>query len=138
MSTNGISSRIFYFADSLVGRLHGGLAQVNILASLIFAGMSGSALADVGGLGKIEIEEMRRHGFTASYSGAVTVASATLGPIFPPSIPMILWASVATASPVMCLMAGILPAMLAMVLMMITAAVISAVSIIRAIKSPLT
>lgn len=127
MSTSGISVRIFNFANSLVGKLHGGLAQVNILASLIFAGMSGSALADVGGLGKIEIEEMRRHGFSKAYSGAVTVASATLGPIFPPSIPMILWASVASASPVLCLMAGIVPAVLAASLMMITAAIIGIV-----------
>lgn len=119
MGSVGTARRIFDVADKMVGWIPGGLAQVNIVASLIFAGMSGSALADVGGLGKIEVDEMCAKGFTNSFSGAVTVASSTLGPIFPPSIPMLLFASVASASPVKCLMAGVLPAILCAVLMMI-------------------
>ena len=125
MSNAGVARRIFDFADKMVGRLPGGLAQVNILASLIFAGMSGSALADVGGLGKIEVEEMKAKGFTPSFSAAVTVASSTLGPIFPPSIPMLLFASVASASPVLCLMAGMLPAVLCLILMGILTGIIA-------------
>lgn len=125
MGSVGVARRIFDIADKLVGWIPGGLAQVNIVASLIFAGMSGSALADVGGLGKIEMDAMDEKGFPPAFSGAVTVASSTLGPIFPPSIPMLLFAAVASASPVKCLIAGMVPAIICAALMMILTAFIA-------------
>ena len=91
MNLSGITDRIFHFSSVLAGRLHGGLAQVNILASLIFSGISGAALADVGGLGRVEIKAMRERGFDAPFSAAVTASSALIGPIFPPSIPLIVY-----------------------------------------------
>jgi tripartite ATP-independent transporter DctM subunit len=125
MNLAGITDRIFRFADTLVGRVPGGLAQVNIFSSLIFSGMSGAALADVGGLGRIEIEAMRKKGFDDPFSAAVTAASATVGPIFPPSIPLIVYGSVTSVSIVQLLIAGIVPALVCVALLMITAAVIS-------------
>ena len=125
MNSSGITRRIFKFADTLVGRLPGGLAQVNIFASLIFSGMSGAALADVGGLGQIEIRAMKERGFSVPFAAAVTCASATVGPIFPPSIPLVIYGSVAGVSVVKLLLAGITPAILAIVTLMIMTAVIS-------------
>ncbi len=125
MNSAGITKKIFKFADTLVGRLPGGLAQVNIFASLIFAGMSGAALADVGGLGQIEIQAMKEKGFSSSFAAAVTVASATVGPIFPPSIPLVIYGSIAGESVVKLLLGGILPAILAVIAMMIMTAVLS-------------
>ncbi len=127
MNLAGITDRIFRFADTLVGRVPGGLAQVNIFSSLIFSGMSGAALADVGGLGRIEIEAMRKRGFSAPFSAAVTAASAVVGPIFPPSIPLIVYGSVTSVSIIQLLVAGIVPALICIVLLMITAAVIALV-----------
>ncbi|MBZ4691398.1 TRAP transporter large permease [Cereibacter changlensis] len=128
MNLAGVTDRIFRFADTLVGRLPGGLAQVNIFSSLIFSGMSGAALADVGGLGRIEIEAMKQRGFSAPFSGAVTAASAVVGPIFPPSIPLIVYGSVTSVSIVQLLLAGIVPALICIVLLMITAAIIALVT----------
>jgi tripartite ATP-independent transporter DctM subunit len=125
MNATGITDRLFHFANALVGRLYGGLAQVNIVASLIFAGMSGAALADVGGLGRVEIKAMVERGFSPAFSGAVTAASAIVGPIFPPSIPLIIYAAVASISTVKLLVAGILPAILCVILLMITTAAIA-------------
>ncbi|MBU2146460.1 MAG: TRAP transporter large permease [Alphaproteobacteria bacterium] len=125
MNSAGITDRIFRFADTLVGRAPGGLAQVNIFSSLIFSGMSGAALADVGGLGKIEIAAMKKRGFSAPFSAAVTGASAVVGPIFPPSIPLIVYGSVTSVSIVQLLMAGIVPALICVALLMLTAAVLS-------------
>ncbi len=125
MNSSGITRRIFQFADTLVGRLPGGLAQVNIFASLIFSGMSGAALADVGGLGQIEIQAMKEKGFSTSFAAAVTIASATVGPIFPPSIPLVIYGSVASVSVVKLLLGGILPAILAVITMMIMTAILS-------------
>jgi len=122
MNSSGITTRIFHFADVLTGRLPGGLAQVNIFASLVFAGMSGAALADVGGLGQIEIKAMKEKGFTVPFSAAVTVASATVGPIFPPSIPLVIYGSVAGVSIVNLLVGGIGPALVAVVAMMLLTA----------------
>ncbi len=130
MNSAGISRRIFAFADTVVGRFPGGLAQVNIFASLIFSGISGAALADIGGLGKIEIQAMRERGFSKEYSGAVTAASAIVGPIFPPSIPLIIYGSVTSVSIVKLLIAGIVPAIVCVVLLML-------VTIIVAIKQNL-
>ncbi|MEX2519963.1 MAG: TRAP transporter large permease [Paracoccaceae bacterium] len=125
MNQAGVTVRIFHFAETLVGRAPGGLAQVNIFSSLIFSGMSGAALADVGGLGKIEVKAMTERGFTPAFSGAVTAASAVVGPIFPPSIPLIIYGSVTGVSIVQLLLAGIVPAILCIVLLMLMTAVIA-------------
>ena len=87
----------------------GGLAQVNIFGSLVFAGMSGSALADIGGIGRIEIDAMRSKGFKPAFASAVTCSSAIVGPIFPPSIPLIIYGTVTGASVIQLLLGGILP-----------------------------
>jgi tripartite ATP-independent transporter DctM subunit len=125
MNQAGITRRIFRFADTLVGRVPGGLAQVNIFASLIFAGMSGAALADVGGLGRILVKAMADRGFTREYAGAVTVAAATVGPIFPPSIPLIIYGSVTGVSIVQLLLSGIVPALICVALLMGTTVILA-------------
>ncbi|HEX6142059.1 MAG TPA: TRAP transporter large permease [Geminicoccaceae bacterium] len=125
MNQAGITERIFRFADTLVGRAPGGLGQVNIFSSLIFSGMSGAALADIGGLGRIEVKAMTARGFTPEFSGALTCASAVVGPIFPPSIPLIIYGSITSVSIVQLLLAGILPALICVVLLMITVAVMA-------------
>jgi tripartite ATP-independent transporter DctM subunit len=125
MNSAGITDRIFRFADTAVGRFPGGLAQVNIFSSLIFSGMSGAALADVGGLGRIEIAAMKKKGFTAPFSAAVTGASAVVGPIFPPSIPLIVYGSVTSVSIVQLLIAGIVPALICVALLMLTTVILS-------------
>ncbi|MFP4463501.1 MAG: TRAP transporter large permease [Guyparkeria sp.] len=125
MNQAGITERIFRFADTAVGRAPGGLAQVNIFSSLIFSGMSGAALADVAGLGRIEIKAMVQRGFTRPFAAAVTCASAIVGPIFPPSIPLIIYGSVTGVSIVQLLLAGILPAILCVALLMLTTAILA-------------
>ncbi len=125
MNAAGVTRKLFRFADVLVSRLPGGLAQVNIFASLIFSGVSGAALADVGGLGRIEIKAMRERGFPLPFSTAVTGASAIVGPIFPPSIPIIIYASVASVSTIQLLVAGIVPALLCVVMLMLTVGIIA-------------
>jgi len=125
MNFTGITQAIFNFANALVGRVYGGLAQVNVLASLIFAGMSGAALADVGGLGQIEIKGMIDKGFRKEDAAAVTVASATAGPIFPPSIPLIIYGAVTGVSVVKLLLGGIVPALICTIMLMITVAVLA-------------
>ncbi|AZO93327.1 TRAP transporter large permease [Halocella sp. SP3-1] len=112
MNTSGISNRIFDFAKMLVGRVRGGLAQVNIIASLIFSGISGAALADVGGLGNIEIQAMKDQGYDSDLAASITAASATIGPIFPPSIPLIIYGAVAEISGIRLLIAGMIPALI--------------------------
>src|SRR3954462_4854885 len=119
MNSAGISRYIYRFADTAVGRLPGGLAQVNIFGSLIFAGMSGSALADIGGLGRIEIDAMRSKGFSAPFSAAVTSSSAIVGPIFPPSIPLIIYGTVTGVSVIQLLLGGILPGLLCVLMLML-------------------
>lgn len=125
MNLSGITDRIFRFAYTLVGRVPGGLAQVNVFGSLVFSGMSGAALADIGGLGRIEIDAMKKRGFDPAFAGAVTASSATLGPIFPPSIPLIVYGSVTSVSIVQLLVAGILPAILCTAFLMLTVLVIA-------------
>ncbi|NCC63082.1 MAG: TRAP transporter large permease [Spirochaetia bacterium] len=118
MNSSGITERLFEFAKLLVGRMKGGLAQVNIVASLIFSGISGAALADVGGLGNIEIEAMDKQNYPKTHSAAITAASAVIGPIFPPSIPLIIYGAAADTSSMRLLIAGIFPAVIiAMALM---------------------
>jgi len=112
MNSAGITTRLFEFAKLLVGRMKGGLAQVNIVASLIFSGISGAALADVGGLGNIEIEAMDKQNYPREASAAITAASAVIGPIFPPSIPLIIYGAAAETSSMRLLIAGIVPALI--------------------------
>jgi tripartite ATP-independent transporter DctM subunit len=125
MNQSGITSDIYRFAHTLAGRVPGGLAQVNVIGSLIFSGVSGAALADIGGLGRIEVRAMVRAGFTRAYAGAITCASAIVGPIFPPSIPIIIYGSVTSVSIVQLLVAGIVPALLYVALLMGTVAVLA-------------
>jgi tripartite ATP-independent transporter DctM subunit len=122
MNQSGITSDIYRFAHTLAGRAPGGLAQVNIVGSLIFSGTSGAALADIGGLGRIEIRAMVNAGFTRAYAAAITGASAVVGPIFPPSIPIIIYGSVTSVSIVQLLVAGIVPALLYVAMLMATVA----------------
>ncbi len=98
MNTGKVTEMVFRFANTLVGKWRGGMGHVNVVASIIFSGMTGSAVADASGLGIMEIEAMRKHGYEDSFSCAITAASATIGPIFPPSIPMIFYAMLSGAS----------------------------------------
>jgi tripartite ATP-independent transporter DctM subunit len=122
MNSSGITERLFAFAKLLVGRLKGGLAQVNIVASLIFSGISGAALADVGGLGNIELEAMEKQKYPKTHAAAITAASAVIGPIFPPSIPLIIYAAAAETSSMQLLIAGILPALIIALALMVQVA----------------
>ncbi len=119
MNTGGVTRRLFRFASSLVGFIPGGLGHANVLASMIFAGMSGAAIADAGGLGTIEIKAMQDEGFDTKFSAAVTAASSTIGPIIPPSIPMVIYASIANVSVGKLFLAGALPGILMGVALMI-------------------
>jgi tripartite ATP-independent transporter DctM subunit len=109
MNSTGITKRIFRFASTIVGHFPGGLAQVNIVDSMIFAGMSGSAIADASGAGLMEIEAMVSQGYEKSYATAVSAASSTIGPIIPPSIPMVIYAVIAEASVGKLFLGGIIP-----------------------------
>ncbi len=119
MNAAGITDRIFNFARALVGHIPGGLGHANIVASIFFAGMSGAAVADAGGLGTIEITAMKNDGYDAEFSGAVTAASSTIGPIIPPSIPMIVFAVFAETSVAALFAAGFIPGLLMGLSMMI-------------------
>ena len=101
-----------------IGRMKGGLAQVNVVASLVFAGMSGAALADGGGLGKIEIKAMTTAGYSMEDATGITLASSAIGPIFPPSVPLMLYALYAEQSGITMLMAGVVPALILTIAMM--------------------
>jgi tripartite ATP-independent transporter DctM subunit len=125
MNAGGVTSRIYHFSNTLAGRLPGGLAQVNIVGSLIFSGVSGAALADVGGIGKIEIKAMKDEGFPVPFAAALTGASAIVGPIFPPSIPIIIYASVTSISALQLLVAGIIPALVCVAMLMVATAIVS-------------
>lgn len=112
MNTGKVTEHIFSFANAVVGRRRGGLGHVNVVASIIFSGMTGSAVADASGLGIIEIEAMKKHGYNSGFACAITAASATIGPIFPPSIPMILYATLSGASIGRLFVAGMFPGIL--------------------------
>ena len=109
MNNAGITNRIYNFALALVGWLKGGLGHVNVVGSVIFAGMSGTAIADAAGLGTIEIKAMRDHGYSTEFAVGVTAASATLGPIIPPSLPFVIYGMMANVSVGALFLAGILP-----------------------------
>ncbi|SMF83581.1 TRAP transporter, DctM subunit [Tistlia consotensis] len=122
MNTAGITNRIFDFAKACMGWARGGLGHVNVGASVIFAGMSGAAVADAGGLGTIEIKAMRDAGYDADFSVGVTAASSTIGPIVPPSLPMVIYGVMASASIGQLFAAGFIPGLLMAVALMIMVA----------------
>lgn len=120
MNSMGVTDRIFQFASAIVRHVPGGLGHVNVVASVIFAGMSGSIIADAGGLGKVEIRAMNNAGYNKSFSAAITAASAIIGPIIPPSIVMVIYAFLTDVSVGRLFVAGILPGLLLAFTMMIT------------------
>lgn len=122
MNNAGITNRIYNYALALVGWLKGGLGHVNVVGSVVFAGMSGTAIADAAGLGTVEIKAMRDHGYSKEFAVGVTAASATLGPIIPPSLPFVIYGMMANVSVGALFLAGILPGIIMALLMMVTVA----------------
>jgi len=122
MNNAGITNRIYNYALALVGWLKGGLGHVNVVGSVVFAGMSGTAIADAAGLGTIEIKAMKDHGYETEFAVGVTAASATLGPIIPPSLPFVIYGMMANVSVGALFLAGILPGVVMALLMMLTVA----------------
>ena len=122
MNNAGITTRIYNFALALVGWLKGGLGHVNIVGSVVFAGMSGTAIADAAGLGTIEIKAMKEHGYSTEFAVGVTAASATLGPIIPPSLPFVIYGMMGNVSIGALFLAGLMPGLLMTILMMLTVA----------------
>lgn len=120
MNIAGVTGRIYRFAVALVGWMKGGLGQVNIIGSVIFAGMSGTAIADAAGLGTIEIKAMKDHGYSTEFAVGVTAASATLGPIIPPSLPFVIYGMMANVSIGSLFLAGLIPGVFMTLLMMAT------------------
>lgn len=126
MNAGTISERIFDFCRILVGRMRGGLGQVNILVSVVFSGMSGSAIADAAGPGQVMIKQMlKRPGYTPGFAGAVVVASATIGPIIPPSIPLVIYGLVSGSSVGALFLGGVVPGLLMAVVLMVAVHVIA-------------
>src|SRR2546421_3294480 len=119
MNSAGITNRIYDFAVALCGWMRGGLAHVNIIGSVIFAGMSGTAIADAAGLGTIEIKAMKDHGYGTEFSVGVTAASATLGPIIPPSLPFVIYGMMANVSIGALFMGGFIPGAVMTIFMML-------------------
>lgn len=119
LNSAGITHHLFGFARALVGHIRGGLGHVNVLASLFFSGMSGSALADAGGLGKMEIEAMRKAGYDDDFSGSITAASSIIGPLVPPSITMVLYGVIANTSIGKLFLGGVVPGVLCAITLMI-------------------
>jgi TRAP-type C4-dicarboxylate transport system permease large subunit len=122
MNSAGITNRIYNFALALVGWLKGGLGHVNVVGSMVFAGMSGTAIADAAGLGTIEIKAMKDHGYSTEFAVGVTAASATLGPIIPPSLPFVIYGMFANVSVGALFLAGLMPGLVMALLMMATVA----------------
>ena len=108
----GITGQLFDFVRMIVGRIRGGLGHVTVITHLVFSGVSGAALADIGALGSIQIRMMREQGYDDEFSAGICMAASTLGPIFPPSIPLVIFAMAAEISPVKLLIAGILPSLI--------------------------
>lgn len=125
MNSGKVTEMVFKFASGLSGGRRGALGHVNVLASLIFSGMTGSAIADASGLGKMEIDAMRKAGYDGGFSCAITAASATIGPIFPPSIPLVMYAMLSGASVGALFLGGMVPAFLICIALMIYVTIIS-------------
>jgi len=125
MNTGAVTEMVFRFANILVGRWKGGMGHVNVVASIIFSGMTGSAVADASGLGIMEIEAMRKQNYDDGFSCAITAASATIGPIFPPSIPMVFYAMFSGASIGNLFLGGMAPGILIGLALMIYIAYIA-------------
>ncbi|MEJ1161086.1 TRAP transporter large permease [Prosthecomicrobium sp. N25] len=123
MNIAGVTGRIYSFAVALVGWMKGGLAQVNIIGSVIFSGMSGTAIADAAGIGTIEIKAMKDHGYPIEVAVGVTAASATLGPIIPPSLPFVIYGMMANVSIGALFLGGVIPGVVMTVFMMLTVAI---------------
>ena len=119
MNSAGITNRIYDFAVAVAGWMRGGLAHVNIIGSVIFAGMSGTAIADAAGLGTIEIKAMKDHGYSTEFSVGVTAASATLGPIIPPSLPFVIYGMMANVSIGALFLGGVIPGVVMTIFMML-------------------
>lgn len=119
MNTGGVTKRIFKFAEALVGHIKGGLGHVNVLASLIFAGMSGTALADIGGLGEVEIQAMKDAGYDLEFSTGVTLASSIIGPIIPPSVPLVIYGVLAEVPVPQLFLGGFLPGIVIAIALML-------------------
>lgn len=125
MNTGGITYRLFRFAQCLVGHIKGGLGHVNVVNSMIFAGMSGAAVADAAGIGMVEMEAMTKAGFDRRFSAAVTSASSTIGPIVPPSIPFVIFGSLTGTSVGRLFLGGFIPGFIMGLAMMVTVYIIS-------------
>ena len=125
MNTGGVTQRIFGVAQLCVGRIHGGLGHVNVIASMIFAGMSGSAVADAAGLGAVEIDAMTRAGYRRRFAAAITAVSSTIGPIIPPSIPFVIYGSLTNVSVGALFLGGIIPGLLMGLALMAVIAVVA-------------
>ncbi|HLV17050.1 MAG TPA: TRAP transporter large permease, partial [Pseudomonas sp.] len=118
MNNAGITERIFNFAKALMGWMRGGLGHVNVGASIVFSGMSGAAVADAGGLGMIEVKAMKDAGYDEEFAVGITAASSTIGPIIPPSLPMVIYGVMASASVGQLFAAGLIPGLLMGVMLM--------------------
>lgn len=125
MNSGKVTEMVFKFATGLANGRRGALGHVNVIASLIFSGMTGSAIADASGLGKMEIESMKEAGYDDEFSCAITAASATVGPIFPPSIPLVMYAMLSGASVGALFLAGMVPAFLICIGLMIYVSIVS-------------
>lgn len=125
MNTGGITSRIFRFAKAIVGHVPGGLGQVSVISSMIFSGMSGSAVADAAGLGQIQYKAMVDNGYKPNIAASIVASSSTIGPVIPPSIPFVLYGALTTVSVARLFLAGFVPGVLMGVAMMIAIAVMA-------------
>lgn len=125
MNSSGVTERLFRFPLTLIGHIRGGLAHVNVLASMLFAGMSGAAIADTAGLGKIEMDIMEKEGYDKGFSAGITAASSTIGPIIPPSNTLVVYAVAVEVSVGRLFMGGILPGVVMGLLLMLYIALVA-------------
>nr|WP_208640353.1 TRAP transporter large permease [Vibrio aquaticus] len=125
MNSSGITDRIFNFSKAMLGHYTGGLGHVNIFASLLFSGMSGSALADAGGLGQLEIKTMRKAGYDDDYNGGLTAASCIIGPLVPPSMPLVMYGIVSNQSISKLFLGGFIPGLIMAICLMFMAYILA-------------